>query len=415
MLTEKHFDKKNKIIEAAFLEWGKDNYKNSSLTDIAKKLKMTKPALYRYFKSKEELLSAMKDYLIDITIKNSLNFLNESRNLEQEKIIKKYVESYFMYFLKNIKQFLFFVQFVVRENRLQKNQSFLTIATKIIEVFKNIDELKSYTDQQIMHFMRFSFSTGVFVLMHSLFKNSNEYKKNIDIFSETEIECIIEKIAKISNNALKNKIAKDIDFSKIEISALVYPEELPKRDKIFEAIATVVAKEGIWGASVGRIASELKMSKSSLYFYFNNKKDMFRKMLMDEMIKRNEVLFLKSLPFENFEEKVYAIIIALVTYFLLDTRILNVFDWLHYQGRSLKMLKEFHNKKIELPEFIIEIFSGNKYYKTDFETTFVYQYLTIQIIKEILLSFQDERELDIKEMRVIYRYFINGLFKGENL
>ena len=54
---------KELIISTAFEEWGKSCYRNMSLTKIINKLKITKPALYRYFKNKKELLDIMRKIL----------------------------------------------------------------------------------------------------------------------------------------------------------------------------------------------------------------------------------------------------------------------------------------------------------------------------------------------------------------
>ena len=47
------------IVKAAFKVWGRDLYRTTSLTQIARELKVSKPALYRHFKDKNALLDAM--------------------------------------------------------------------------------------------------------------------------------------------------------------------------------------------------------------------------------------------------------------------------------------------------------------------------------------------------------------------
>ena len=58
-MTDKHEQKKLDIINAAFVQWSKDLYTNTSLTAVADALGMTKPALFRYFPSKDNLFDAM--------------------------------------------------------------------------------------------------------------------------------------------------------------------------------------------------------------------------------------------------------------------------------------------------------------------------------------------------------------------
>src|SRR3990167_11521694 len=48
--------KKQAVIAAASRAFGRHGYKNVSLDEIAKTLNVTKPALYYYFKNKQELV-----------------------------------------------------------------------------------------------------------------------------------------------------------------------------------------------------------------------------------------------------------------------------------------------------------------------------------------------------------------------
>ena len=53
------------IIRAAFKVWGRDLYRTKSLTQIARELGVSKPALYRHFKDKNALLDAMYTAFFD--------------------------------------------------------------------------------------------------------------------------------------------------------------------------------------------------------------------------------------------------------------------------------------------------------------------------------------------------------------
>jgi AcrR family transcriptional regulator len=53
------------IISAAFEVWGKDLYRTNSLSDIAMRLGVTKPAIYRHFAGKDALKEAMYEVFFD--------------------------------------------------------------------------------------------------------------------------------------------------------------------------------------------------------------------------------------------------------------------------------------------------------------------------------------------------------------
>ena len=56
---EQYLLKRQAVIAEAVRAFGRNGYQNTSLDDIAGKLNVTKPALYYYFKSKEELLAVL--------------------------------------------------------------------------------------------------------------------------------------------------------------------------------------------------------------------------------------------------------------------------------------------------------------------------------------------------------------------
>ncbi|MDR2783566.1 MAG: TetR/AcrR family transcriptional regulator, partial [Treponema sp.] len=54
------------IITTAFDVWGRQFYQSTSLTAIAQALNVSKPALYRHFRNKDDLLNAMYRYFFDV-------------------------------------------------------------------------------------------------------------------------------------------------------------------------------------------------------------------------------------------------------------------------------------------------------------------------------------------------------------
>lgn len=414
-IDSKHEIKKEEIINTAFIEWGKTNYKNTSLSALAAKLKITKPALYRYFKDKNELIKEMKTYLINIMSKLTLEFIAECIGMDSDKTLELYIIKHFGYFCNNLYQFFFYVQFVAKENYFQ-NPEIKTLLEKEIEVFSNvIDKCNTWLKKEDALFLiRQIFFTGIFLIIFNYFSKITSCKVNSTRFSDEEIKSILELIIKISRNGITHKRLNNIDFDKIEIESVVYPEDLPKREKLFDAIATVVAKEGIWEATIGKIAQEMGMSKSSLYFYFISKADMLINMIKTEITTKDEILNKKSQQYESFEEKLYSLIVSLSSYYLNDLRILNVFDWIHYQGMQFINFKKIHKNKSDVPDYINNLLKNNITSNLqDFNNEFIYAFLNMQVVKELFLSKAMNFEIKIKDMRNIFKYFIYAIIKGD--
>lgn len=100
-------ERKERVIEAAKLEFGKTGITNSKLSKIAARAKIGEASLYRYFKNKTELASVVATSYWD---ESSKLFENEFMNkiaLQDNALdkIKVYL-SIFLEFYKNHKEFL---------------------------------------------------------------------------------------------------------------------------------------------------------------------------------------------------------------------------------------------------------------------------------------------------------------------
>lgn len=75
--------RKKQIISAAFQHFIRSGYDATSLTDIADSLKITKPALYYYFKNKDELYREAYLYFIEEMGKMFMDVITTDEGIEQ--------------------------------------------------------------------------------------------------------------------------------------------------------------------------------------------------------------------------------------------------------------------------------------------------------------------------------------------
>src|SRR5262245_49193157 len=59
------------------------------------------------------------------------------------------------------------------------------------------------------------------------------------------------------------------------------PAELARRDRILAAAAEEFSARGFDGAKVDRIAARARVNKALLYYYFRNKRTLYREILLD--------------------------------------------------------------------------------------------------------------------------------------
>lgn len=404
---------KDLIIATAFNEWGKFSFKNMSLSLITDKLKITKPALYRYFKNKKELLNDMSNYLFNKLIQLASTYFDKIKNLKKEDkkdVILIFIREYFEFFGNNLYYFLFYIFYLIKD-RYFENKNIIEINDKLTFIFSDFIKQNNLwiKPEQSENLLRYIFSTGIFLTIFTIHEDLKK-KRILKKLDDDQINNIIRSIDKIITSGFKsNKKNFEIDFKQIE--DLYFMNEIScTRNKIFESIANVVAKNGLWDASIKKIADDLNMSKSSLYLYFKNKKEMLSDMIIKEIEQGNERIQKNISVYYDFFEKLYCAVITISSIFVKDYRMMLVFDWFHYQGFELKV----QSKIIKSDPFYILLQEAveKKLIKINpFDIEFVTVYLKMQILKDILLLNLMKKEFNLNDMRFIFNMFLYGIYK----
>ena len=399
-----------KIIKTAFDEWGKTAFRNATLKSISDKLNLTKPALYRYFKNKNEIFEKMFDCFMSDYQNVTNSFINECGNTDDlDFIIKSYINNYFKFFSNNHHYFFFFIFHAV------KNDCFIKKSVIDIDEIENKIFTRGIKNtakiwikvKDVGLLKRFIFSTGIFLL---LFKFGNKKTKFLHSIDDKESDAILNDIYYIIKNGFGlKKIKSNINFKKVESIAGIKKEQLPERDKVIDAIASVIAEEGIWNTTLSKISKKLGIVKSSLYFYFKNKKEMLSSSILNEIKKNDKLIKSKILNNSSYEEKFYSLIVAFSSYLLLDNNMMKIFDWIHQQGVNLKLMKDIENEEQIDTQIIREGISEKYLDNQKFDDIFISNFFKMQIIKEIYISDLFKQEIKISDMRNIYKLFLNGI------
>jgi AcrR family transcriptional regulator len=331
----KHDIKTQLIIDTAFKVWGDNFFYNTSLFSLADALDMTKPALYRYFKNKNAIFLAMKDDFI----KKYRNLLTKQKPAEcrsLDELLVEYTDNSIRFFGHNYNYYRFFVlkllnmsqdiELLFKEMQGDK-ENFLSP-----ELIRNL----GFSNIEAQSISGFILSVGGFLLNQRLFTKK--------FFSNSEIEQMIKAIRVIARYGLagsRNRV-EALDYNKIEqISGIDNTDVLPF-NKIFTAVAEVIAEKGIWNTTVDAIAEHLDMGKSSLYFYFDNKEQMIKDVVDSEKDRLNILIIERITKFESFSEQLYCIFYVMSSYFLLKPSIFTIMNWLRYQflNKPIKPVKQ---------------------------------------------------------------------------
>jgi len=269
---------KSEIIEAAFKVWGRNFYRKTSLTQLAKELKVSKPALYRHFTNKQALFAAMTErFFDDFTAFVRTDFENAQKTADADEGIFTIIRSITRFFAQDVYALVFSLI-----NIYDRILDSCSMAESIKE--RGVDLLilqcvieKKYSSN--MAVLKLLFNTLTFNM--SLFHKANE--SFIKSPSAAQIQNIISRICGVIANGLGFSSGKagKLDFDKLE--AIVEKSmQKAEPEPLFKAVAEAVAEAGPWEASMEMVAKRMGFSKSSLYGHFKDRKDMMRRLFKTE-------------------------------------------------------------------------------------------------------------------------------------
>jgi len=324
----------------AFMVWGRDYYRKTSLTQLACKLKVSKPALYRHFASKQALTAAMTErFLDDLSSYVKSDFEQAEKTKDADTGIFSIIKSITGFFAKNPYALIFSLMSIY-----DRNLSGSTIIEKMKARGADINALArllsiKYFEHAVLS--RLIIATLTFHV--SFFHKNNKSLENPH--TENDVKKIISKLNAMIKDGLGYPAGKAaLDFEKLEKQVTeVLPDSQP--EPFFKAVAEAVAEAGPWDVSMEMVAKKLGLSKSSLYVHFKNKKDMLRRLFVTEF-KRIIEFARKGISLSgDTAEQLYLGIFSISVYLRLRPEILVAMDWIRTRklelGRTDKHIEIF--------------------------------------------------------------------------
>ncbi|MDR1024415.1 MAG: TetR/AcrR family transcriptional regulator [Treponema sp.] len=313
---------KQDIIQAAFRAWGRSYYKLTSLSDVARELGVSKPALYRHFCSKQALLDAMYDsFLNDYTVRLKDDYKLAMEVTDRREALFIVVRAIIGYFARNVNGFIFALIYVYGAERRGNTGELLLGRGVDMGIFDRF--LKGTPPQAVMS--TFAFSMAYF---HRLGRPGGTAAGDEEP-SKQEIDREISLVYCI--------ISHGIGFQKEEIEVLDY-EALERQvlqtsvrieeNELLHAVAKAVAGAGIGDVSMKMVARVSGLSKSGLYAHFKNKQDMLVQLFVTEFDRIIDFAENSMKGSAVTAERLYLMIFAICDYLRSRPDILIALDWL---------------------------------------------------------------------------------------
>ncbi|GMO40308.1 MAG: hypothetical protein Ta2B_20180 [Termitinemataceae bacterium] len=316
---------KSEIVQAAFKVWGQRLYRKTSLSQLALELKVTKPALYKHFKSKEALCDAMFLDFFNRFANFILPYYNEALDTnDAKKSMLLLSRSIIDFFIEDSNDFMFLIIEVHGNSKYQANM-IEQLRLRCIDLNHSIFENKKEYPQRLQLIM-----SVCFCMLASF--HGKSHMEHICPGSNDILRCSSAILAQIERGLNFNSSLIDaLDWESIEKKVEAFPVTSSPTDtitKIIKSIIVTVADAGPWNTSMTAIAESLGLSKSSLYSHFVNKLDIMKQIfstIADEIVKRaSSLVKCSTVP----EEQLYFAIMGIISYLKMRPEILIIMDWI---------------------------------------------------------------------------------------
>jgi AcrR family transcriptional regulator len=395
---------KIEIIRAAFKAWGREFYIDTSLTQVAKELGVSKPALYRYFRNKQALMDAMYNhYFDDYSAFIRADFKRAGECTDRYEAIFILIRANTEYYARNGFAFLFSLFYVYADRQVGMISKQLTergVDMTVIQRYME-EDFKDYPLVLQIVGATLTFAMSVFFKSEKIFQKSP---------SEEAIKKIVSAVEKLIECGLcfnKEKLeAMEFDDLEAQVSGAVHTIE---ENELLQAVAGVIAEAGLWNVSMEKVARRSGLSKSGLYAHFKSKQDMLHRLFMTEFDRiigfARESMKQSAVQ----EEKFYLCVFSIADYLRSRPAILIAMDWIRTRQPGFAPPEE-------KPEFFrvfegIEALDEKASQDSDFGSDWLPQWVLFLIVSILMYRPKEMNFSDIpnSSVRTLYRFLTLGI------
>lgn len=334
---------KEKILECAFGLYEKPRMSEISLSEIAAKAGISKTAIFRHYKNKEDLMEKMRERFFE-AFALMISQLDDSKKPYNLKGVEKAVRCVFD-FCQNYPNYLsYFLQVSLSDELLTEGVNLVLLDNGINvineDVFKDKKNyvaqnmVPSFFQQTLLHFLILAYcSMKSFVKINDI----ERYKTKVS-------ELIYSGLGR-KKNPLSEERKKELDERcKLQL------ESDEKSNRFFNAFVQLMQDNRSSKITVEKIAAALGMAKSSIYSFFANKNDYLVNMLFQETERVCAILKEKLAAAANSDEAVYIMMRTQANYFALRPQVIMLHGYFIFQEAALapEDAKAFEKKAAEL-------------------------------------------------------------------
>ncbi|MBQ7619941.1 MAG: TetR/AcrR family transcriptional regulator [Treponema sp.] len=334
---------KEKILECAFGLYEKPRMSEISLSEIAAKAGISKTAIFRHYKNKEDLMEKMRERFFE-AFALMISQLDDSRKPYNLKGVEKAVRCVFD-FCQNYPNYLsYFLQESLSDELLTEGVNMVLLDNGINVINEDVfKDKKNYVAQNMVP------SFFQHTLLHFLILAFCSMK---DVVKINDIERYKTKVSELIYSGLgkkRNPISGERK-SELDERCKLQLESDEKSNRFFNAFVQLMQDNRSSKITVEKIAAALGMAKSSIYSFFANKNDYLMNMLFQETERVCAILKEKSAAAKNPDEAVYIMMRTQANYFAMRPQVIMLHGYFIFQEAALapEDAKAFEKKAAEL-------------------------------------------------------------------
>ena len=374
--------KRDKILRTAFEVWGDTNFLSTSLASIAERLDLSKPALYRYFSNKDELVAGMQAQFAEDYRRTAEAWMQWDASAGLESVLASVVRTVFE-FLRHEPAYLgFFTEYLLRRAIMTECCLLDSLPVEIRETLARQAKVLSSVlrpasgggsgagsrpgnrdngngngtgigeagngaadTEQLLEYI--GLATLYWCASYYMSADMRPRRRGADDTPEAagrHLDMVQELL--LDGLWTRPEPPPAERLRAVEGTAWRDPGTVLTEDRVLAAVEAVVAEVGFSEATVERIAVHLGMTKSSLYFHFRNKREMF-----GELLARENELFLDEyrrirVALGDSREYLYAYAVLLAAFFAHNPGVFKVVNWLWSQSLEAVELPERYLQRV---------------------------------------------------------------------
>jgi len=319
---------KELILERAFGLFAKPRLGEMSLSELAAATGISKTAIFRHYKNKEDLLDAMRQRFFE-ALSQMFDEIGAGEKFYNLKRVERVIDCVFE-FNKSRPNFLpYFLQ-------TSFSDAILTEGVKIILQDNGVNLFNEDFFKEAKNFLPKKLIPSFFeqTLLIFLFVGLGGRDEWVSVNDPKLYKKALSQLIYSGLGKKKNPIAPE---RKKELDAIceIQFDDDEKTNRFLNAFVKLIQESGSSKITVEKIASALGMAKSSVYAFFANKRDYLVNMLFQETERMNVVLKERVALAKNCDEALYIMMKSQANYFARRPQVIMLHGYFVFQEAAL--------------------------------------------------------------------------------